>query len=354
MTSPSRRIRPWIMACLGAVLLAACDGSGQDAEDAAAPSLSAAPSVEDNTGHIDTQKYNAYVDASNRYFQDMNTMFDMSFAHKHEVLSKVVHENDRIRQLAWNMHSENRLRAHLEYAISLPGSLPAVDEATRTLLDAIREMESLGTELEYYSETNAWLSDDERKDQHIARQLLPLLDEAQHALDAFYQAMAEEGDARMFREMEQAQEGTPEKYRLTFAWQGKRIHHDFRAAFAEVMEQRPPPPPLLEQIAQGLEAFDTNAQAYLAYLAANQLEQQCQSRKWKITGFLAKGRSNLEILRRAGPWKQWLELERRGGWSITPPEWIINPHRANSFLKTDVDQPLEELVDQLNDARPGC
>jgi len=353
MMSPSRPMRHWIMACIGAVLLAACSrDSGQDRDrkqETGPPS--AAPAVQDST---DSQKFNAYVDAINRYLQDMNTMFDMSFAHKHEVLSKVVHENDRIRQLAWKMNSENRLRAHLEYAIALPGSLPAVDEATRTLLDAIRKMEALGTELEYYSETNAYLTDDERKDQRIARQLLPLLEQAQHAFDGFHKAMNQEGDARMRREMEQAQEGTPEKYRVTFAWQAKRIHHDFHEAFAEVMEQRPPPPPLLEQIAQDLQAFDANAQAYLAYIAANQLEQQCQSRKWKITGFLAQGRRNLEILRRAEPWQQWLELDRRDFWSIKPAGWIINPHRANSFLKTDVDRPLEELVDQLNDRRPDC
>jgi len=342
MTSPSRRMRQWTMACIGAVLLVACSRDrGETATPSTAPATASA--VQDNT---DSQKFNAYVGASNRYFQDMNTMFDMSFAHKHEVLSKVINENDRIRQLAWNMKSENRLRAHLEYAIALPGSLPAVDEATKSLLEAIRKMESLGTELEYYSETNAYLTDDERKDQRIARQLLPMLEQAQYALDAFHQAMAQEGDARLRREMEQAKEGTPEKYRLTFAYQAKRIHSDLYEAFAEVRERRAPPPQLLEQIGLGLQAFDTNAQAYLTYVAANQLEEKCWSRKHTITGFLSKGRSTLAALRQTDPWTNW--YRDYGRETPYPHTWM------NRFLKTDVDQPLEELINHLNDDHPGC
>jgi len=308
MPSISRGLVRLITVCLCAVLLAACgnrEGSGQD---------TVGPSRESSA---DTQKYNAYIEASNRYMQTVtrDPFVQPTFAWQHARLSKVVDGTYDFQQSAfgWDAKAAMRLRTDLESALALPGKHPVLDAAAKPLLDVLKKMDPFNQELTYYGETSGSLADGGAKAQAIAPQLLPLLEQADSAMEVFDEALEQADEALMRTTMEQAKDGTLEKYHITSVYHARRIYSALHALHAEIMERRDIPPQLLEHIQQDLQAFDSNAQAYFAYLADHKLEGNCNIHKGNITHFLSDSRSLLHDLQQ----KSWGYWNSMNGHAIT-------------------------------------
>jgi len=285
---------------LCAVMLAAC---GDD--DSAAPS----------GGRANTQKYNAYVAASNRYTQDIGNFSRQIFANQHAALSRVVDGTYDFQKYAfeWGNQAESQLRTNLEAALALSGKQPGLDGAAQALLDALKKMEPLSKDLVYYGETKGSLADGGAKVKTIAPQLMPLLEEAHHAMVAFDDALEAADQALMRRNMEEAKAGSLEKYRLGTIYYGRRIMGQLHAAYADVMTRQavPPAPELLEQLQADMQAFDANTQAYLAWVAdkKSDAQWQCQEKKRHIVDFLYEARGLLQKFQQ-GSWSDWERTTR--------------------------------------------
>jgi len=330
MLSISRCIYRLMIVCFCAVLFAGCSDNEQKEV--------AAPSVNKQT---DVQKYNAYVAASNQY--GWGLQFDSTLAEKHDFLTKIVdgtHDFQRPR-FSWKASTDKQLRTNLEKALALPGRQPALDAAAQALLDALKQVEPLSSELAYYSETSGHLSDGGAKAQSIAPQLLPLMEDAANAMDVFEHALEQADDALMRITMEQTKEGTLDRYRITSVYYAKRIYGAFHEAHDEITEQRavPPSQQLLEDIQQDLQAFDRNTQAYLAYTVDHKLERQCSSHVSHATDFLSESRQLLPYFQQYD-WSYW---ERQTGTGRSAHDWNFSfKHR------------FERIINDYNSGTPGC
>jgi len=284
-----RRLARLLTVYFCAALLAACGGRDPD---------SAAPATNNSAN---TQKYNAYIVAFNQYGQAIyrNIGKKQTFAAKHAALTEVLNDTYNFQKYAFNWDTaDHDLRVALEKALALPGKQEALDGVAQALLDALKQLHALDHELPYYSESKGSLADGGAKVKALAPQLLPLLEQADHALIAFEHAMEQADDALMRQTMDETKDGTPDKYRITAVYYAKRIYSGLHAAFDDVIERQATPPQaqLLEQLQEDLQAFDRNTQAYLAYIAEKKLEGQCRDYRHDLPDFLAHSRSLLQDL----------------------------------------------------------
>jgi len=313
MPSLLRCVQRLLIVFFATVLLAACGDDG----DSAAPA----------GGRANTQKYNAYVKASNLYTQQLSFRRP-TFADQHAGLTRVVDGRRDFQESAfeWSNEAESQLRTNLEAALALKGKQPGLDGAAQALLAVLKKMEPLSKDLAYYGETKGSLADGGAKVKTLAPQLLPLLEEAHHAMVAFDDALEAADQALLRRNMEEAKDGSLEKYRITTVYYGKRIMGQFHAAHADVMTRQaaPPAPELLEQLREDLQAFDANTQAYLTYITKNKSDKQwqCQDKKRHMVNFLSDARDLLKNFQKDS-WFQQVRWDRgrRTTHYAADPDW---------------------------------
>jgi len=296
MPSLLRALQRLLIVFFATVLLAACGDDG----DTAAPA----------GGRANTQKYNAYVSASNQYTQLTSSYNQPTFADLHAALSRVLDGTYNFHRAAseWRNDTEQKLRSNLEAALALSGKQPGLDDAAQTLLAVLKKMEPLSKDLAYYGETKGYVADGGAKARTLAPQLLPLLEEAHYAMEAFDGALEAADQALMRRNMEEAKEGSLEKYRISTIYYGKRIVGQLHAAYADIMTRQavPPAPALLEQLQADLQAFDANTQAYLAWVAdkKSDAQWQCREKKRHMVDFLREARGLLQKFQQDN-WSRW-------------------------------------------------
>jgi len=296
-----RALQRLLVVCFATVLLAACGDDG----DSAAPA----------GGRANTQKYNAYVSALNQYTQLTGSFNQPTFARQHAVLSTVVDGTYDFQKSAfeWSNDTEQKLRAGLEAALALKGKQPGLDGAAQALLDVLKKIEPLSKDLAYYGETKGYVADGGAKARTLAPQLLPLLEEAHHAMVAFDDAIEAADQALLRRSIEEAKDGSLEKYRLSTIYYGRRIMSQLHAAYADIMTRQavPPAAELLEPLQADLQAFDANTQAYLAWVADKKRDAQwqCQEKKRHMVDFLYEARGLLQKFRQDS-WSLWASTTR--------------------------------------------
>jgi len=285
----SRSLYLLLLICIGLAGLSACADKTSDGADT---------TTSGDTNAADIAKYNAYVRASNAMPSGSDPL--ASFASAHDYLAGVLEGERSVAALTWRHFQVSRLKENLETAVALPGSVPALDDAAKALLQAVGAMQTLSSALDYDLDTKGYLGDDGAKSRQTIEQLLPLLAEAAEAQQVFERALEKEDQALLQREMEQTAEGSLRRYTITSVYYGKRLYAGLSEAFEAKSEQQDIQP-LLEPIQADIAAFDANAQGYVAYMAEHKRLPGDDCIGFDLKSILSGARKMLEELQKPEP-----------------------------------------------------
>ncbi|WP_019998623.1 DUF3829 domain-containing protein [Aureimonas ureilytica] len=218
-----RRDRVWLTGLLlAAVCLSGCNGESRDAGTRGTATSSA-----DQT---EIAKSNAYITAAN---ESSGTFAKALQTHQDTVASKLAGDRPLEDYAVVPVQDVTKIRARLESAAAMAGSIPELDPAARDYASAIAAFEPVNNGLANYAQSKGFLTDEGAKARAEDEAFVASLRKVVDAETVFFDRI-DARDARLTQEAyDRAPEGSVERYRAGIVLRGKAAMKEVLTVFTE-------------------------------------------------------------------------------------------------------------------------